>query len=70
MIQTKVRDIHLIGANFAIALSILFALIRSKNLRGLNFDMEPKDIIRPSGIAVISVTAKIKQFKPNPSVSD
>ena len=70
MIQTKVRESQRMGANLEIALSIFNVLIRSKNFKGRNFDMEPKAIKRPSGIAEIKVTAKSMQLEPNPSVRD
>ena len=70
MIQTNVRVNKRSGAKFAIAFKIFDELIRSKNRNGLNFDIEPNATISPSGIAVISVTANIMQFMPNPSVKD
>ena len=37
------------------------------HFKGLNFDIEPIEIISPSGIAASRVTMKIIQFSPNPS---
>ena len=35
--------------------------------RGLNFDIEPKEMTRPKGSANTSVSAKIRQVCSNPS---
>ena len=37
------------------------------NARGLNFDMEPKEMTKPKGSANTSVSAKIRQVFSNPS---
>ncbi len=69
MIQTNVLLSQRIGANFDIALKITLLLL-FQNPKGQNFDIDPKAITSPSGIAARSVTAKIMQFCPNPSVKE